>query len=144
MARTRPLIALLEVAAGIRTQLPVAAFDARRVEWALATGFGPLLFEAVRNDPEWRRSAVWPRIEGAALTGRVVTGTLLDAASDVLDACAQRGLPVTLLKGIAVCEQFYPAPYLRLMRDIDLLFGDDVRPAAEVLLRDAPGEHGGA
>jgi hypothetical protein len=136
MARTRPLIALLEVAAGTRASVPFGSFEARRLEWALTTGLGPLLFEAVKHDPEWRRSAAWRRIEGAALTARVVTGTLLEAAGDVLDACARRGLPVTLLKGISVCEQLYPAPYLRLMRDIDLLFDDDVRPAAEVLLRD--------
>lgn len=132
----RPLIGLLEFAARNRPGVALSSFDPRRLEWALATGLGPLLYEAVKDDPEARRAAAWPRIEGAALTARVVTGTLLDTMGDVLDACARRGLPVTLLKGISICEQYYPDPHLRLMRDVDLLFADDVRPAAEALLRE--------
>jgi hypothetical protein len=130
-----PLISLLEFAAGSRSCVPLAAFDARRLEWAIATGLGPLLHEASTDDPESRRSPGWPRVEGAMLSARVVTGALLDAAGDVLDACARRGLRVTLLKGISVCEQYYPQPHLRLMRDIDLLVADEAFPGADAVLR---------
>ena len=131
-----PLIGLLEFAAGARTRLPLDAFDARRLEWAIATGLGPLLFEAAKDDQSSRQSPPWPRIEGAMLSARVVTGALLDAATDVLEASMRRDLTVTLLKGISVCEQYYPHPHLRLMRDIDLLVADDGLPAAEALLRE--------
>ena len=133
---TPPLIGLLEFAAGSRTCVPLAGFDARRFAWALATGLGPLLYEAAKDDPASRHALSWPRVEGAMLSARVVTGELLDAAGDILDACERRGLTVTLLKGISVCEQYYPAPHLRLMRDIDLLVADDARPAVEALLRE--------
>jgi hypothetical protein len=130
-----PLIGLLEFAAGTRTCVPLAAFDARRLDWAITTGLGPLLHEAATSDPDAHRSPGWPRVEAAMLSSRVVTGELLDAAGDVLEACTRRGLVVTLLKGISVCEQYYPQPHLRLMRDIDLLVADETLPAADALLR---------
>jgi hypothetical protein len=132
----RPLIGLLEFAAGGRGAVPLARFDARRLDWAIATGLGSLVFEAAKDDPESRRSPSWPRVEGARLAARIVTGELLDAARDIVEATARRHLTVTLLKGISVCEQYYPEPHLRLMRDIDLLVSDDALPAAEACLRE--------
>ena len=43
--------------------------------------------------------------------------------------------PLTLLKGIALCEQYYAEPHLRTMRDIDFLVESDAVPVVETLLR---------
>ena len=132
----RPLIDLLEYAAGDRSAVPLARFDARRLDWAIATGLGSLVFDAAKDDPASRRSPSWPRVEGARLAARIVTAELLDAARDIIDASARRHLTVTLLKGISVCEQYYPEPHFRLMRDIDVLVSDHALPAAEACLRE--------
>ena len=129
-----PLLALLEVAAGRRPGLRLAALDARRVQWAIATGLGPLLADAVRADPEAPRSPHWPALAGAELAARVVTAELLDATAEILEACAAHGHAVTLLKGVAMATQHYPAPHLRLMRDLDLLVAPDAVGAVEAVL----------
>ncbi len=130
------LIGLLEFAAGCRARLRLAAFDDAGVDWAIATGLGPLLYEAVRSDPGAARSPHWPRLAGAQLAARVVTDELFDAAGEILDACAARGHRVTLLKGVSVAARHYPEPHVRLMRDLDLLVTPDAAAAADALLRD--------
>ena len=44
----------------------------------------------------------------------------IEATAEIVDACGAR-VVVTLLKGISLSDRDYPAPYLRPMRDIDLL-----------------------
>jgi hypothetical protein len=67
-------------------------------------------------------------VHGADLTSRVIAAEQLDATEEILDACAGHAPPLTLLKGISVCEQYYPEPHLRVMGDIDLLVDADALP----------------
>jgi hypothetical protein len=60
----------------------------------------------------------------------------MDAMEEILRACEGQMQPPTLLKGISVCEQFYPERHLRPMKDIDFLVDQDAVPIVEsVLLR---------
>lgn len=93
----------------------------REVQWILDAGLGPMLHRACRErgDPipeRWR-----DLLRSAELTARVRHGGIIDAACEVIDLCRERSVPVTLLKGISVSDQYYPEPYLRPMADIDLL-----------------------
>ena len=58
-------------------------------------------------------------------------GNRCDATVEILDDCSRAGVPVTLLKGISVADELYPAPHLRPMGDIDLLVPEDRREAVE-------------
>jgi hypothetical protein len=55
------------------------------------------------------------------MTARVIAAEHLDAMAEIIDACKTHVAPLTLLKGISICEQHYPHPHLRPMRDIDFL-----------------------
>ena len=94
-----------------------------QIRWALYSGLGPLLRRVTAGDPQARKSPLWPLIESADLTARVMASERLDAAHEIIRACEGRTEPLTLLKGISICEQFYPEPQLRPMSDIDLLVG---------------------
>jgi hypothetical protein len=46
---------------------------------------------------------------------------LIDATKEIIDACRNMEVRVTLLKGISISDQHYPAAHLRPMGDIDIL-----------------------
>jgi hypothetical protein len=99
----------------------LTAADERQFRWLLEAGLGALLHHAVRERPE-RVPAAWrERLAGEEMTARLRHADRVDAACDVVDRCAQLREPLTLLKGIATSEEFYPAPHLRPMADIDVL-----------------------
>jgi hypothetical protein len=128
------LIALLRAAATGDGGLRLKSFDEDVVRWALDTGFGPLLYRAVADDADAIREPFWPLVHGANLTARLLTGLQIDAMTAIIDACRGHVAPPVLLKGISMCQRYYPAPHLRPMRDIDFLVdGADV-PAVEAIL----------
>jgi len=95
--------------------------DDRQFQWLMAAGLGPLLYRATRARMDdvphgWRNLLL-----GADLTAQVRHGSLADTTCDVITRCARAGIDVVLLKGISTSEEFYPAPHLRPMADIDLL-----------------------
>jgi hypothetical protein len=65
------------------------------------------------------------------LTARVRHAELIDTAIDTIDACARAGTRATLLKGISISGQYYPAPHLRPMNDIDILIPQSAYQAVE-------------
>jgi hypothetical protein len=94
--------------------------DERQFRWAMEGGLGPLLHAAVDPDAGW--PVRWREAMLAAdLTARVRHGDLVDTALDILDVCERLGVEATLLKGISVSEQLYPAEHLRPMADVDVL-----------------------
>lgn len=91
------------------------------VQWAVDAGLGPLLYRATRSAPDRVPVELRDVLLSADLTARVLQGTRIDTAEELIDACTGMGVPVTLLKGISISEQCYPSPHLRPMTDIDLL-----------------------
>jgi hypothetical protein len=73
-------------------------------------------------------------LRGADLTARMLTAEHCEALSEILDACRGHVDPVVLLKGISIAEQYYPAPHLRPMRDIDVLVTEAALPTMDALL----------
>jgi Uncharacterised nucleotidyltransferase len=128
------LLPLLQAAAQRRQDLELATFTEAQVRWVLATGLGPLLFQVTQGDPRAPASPCWPLLRAAELTARVLTAEHFEAMSEILEASTGHIAPVVLLKGISVAEQYYPAPHLRPMRDIDLLVTEADLPAMEALL----------
>ena len=133
--RRSPLLTLLHHTAWGGDAPRLTAFHSDEIRWAVATGLGPLLFEAVRHDPQARHSVHWPLLQSVALTERVFAADRAEALSALVDACAPRlRTPLTLLKGISISEQHYPAAYLRPMRDLDVLVVPQDIPVVEAVL----------
>ena len=70
----------------------------------------------------------------AELTAQVVCGALADTAAEVIDICRTLPTDVTLLKGISVSHQHYPAAHLRPMSDIDVLIDPTAYQSVEAAL----------
>jgi hypothetical protein len=84
-------------------------------------GFAPLLWRLSGDlgappPPAWRDT-----LRAADLVAQVVYGNVCEATTDLVDACRAGGALVTLLKGVSIGDQYYPAPHVRPMGDIDLL-----------------------
>jgi hypothetical protein len=128
------MIALLEAASQGRRDLKLSAFHEAPIRWAVRTGLGPLLLYTITADSTIATSPLWPLLWGANLTAQVLSGEQFDAMCEILDACAGHVPSITLLKGISIAEQHYPAPHLRPMRDIDFLVEEAALPTVESLL----------
>ena len=126
MSSSRPqLISLLQAISSDREDLALDDFDAVSIAWAIQSGLGPLLYRAVRQNPQSLASSHWSSLKSADLTARVVIGEHFQAVREIGEACRSNPAHLTLLKGISISEQCYPEPHLRLMRDVDLLVANE-------------------
>jgi hypothetical protein len=128
------LLGLLQAAADGQATMPLSALDATQVRWAVETGLGPLLWYTTHAMPGASAAPLWPLVQGTHLAARLLTAEQFDAMGEILEACRGRVPPLTLLKGISIGAQFYPAPQLRLMRDLDVLVDEAALPAVEAIL----------
>jgi hypothetical protein len=129
-----PLVELLQAAAHGRQDMPPAVMQAAQVRWAIESGFGPLLWYTMHAAAGATASPLWPLVRGTDLAARLLTAEQFKAMGEILSACRGRMPPVTLLKGISIAAQYYPAPHLRLMRDIDVLVDESDLPTLESVL----------
>jgi hypothetical protein len=125
---------LLQAAACGRADVPLAVLEVAQVCWAIETGFGPLLWYTTHAAAGAGASPLWPLVQGTDLAARLLTAEQFAAMGEILEACRGRVPPLTLLKGISIGDQYYPAPHLRLMRDLDVLVDEAALPAVEVTL----------
>jgi putative nucleotidyltransferase-like protein len=129
------LITLFKALAQGQRDAKLATFDESLVRWAIMTGLGPALFHVTQTDAQAPFSPQWLLLKGADLTARVIKSEELDAVSEIIDASEGRVHALTLLKGISICDQHYPEPHLRLMRDIDFWVEESELSRVEMLLR---------
>ena len=115
---------------------PLCSFDDRQIQWIIKTGFAPLFYFLNRNDPSRFSSRLWPEIEAANLSIRVLSDIQLETLSKILTRCKDLLPPITLLKGCSIASEFYPKPYLRVMRDLDLLVEAKEQSILESILLD--------
>jgi putative nucleotidyltransferase-like protein len=125
---------LLQAAAQGQDDLSPCTMQADQVRWVIDSGFGPLLWYTTRAADGATAWPFWPLVRGTDLAARLLTIEQYKAMGEVLEACRGRMPPVTLLKGISIAAQYYPAPHLRLMRDIDVLVDENALPALESVL----------
>jgi putative nucleotidyltransferase-like protein len=118
---TPQLISLLQAISRDRPDLKLASFGEAQIRWAIATGLGALLFQAITTDSRASAAPLWPLLRGADLAAQVLTTEHFDAIIEIIDGCEGQMVPLALLKGISVCNEHYPKPHLRSMRDIDFL-----------------------
>jgi hypothetical protein len=101
--------------------LPVQELDDRQFQYVIDAGMAPLLYRAIRDQIDQVPAARRDALLSAELTAQVRHGNLIDTANEVIDTCRHLQVPITLLKGISISDQHYPAGHLRPMGDIDVL-----------------------
>ncbi len=128
---TLTLTDLLDAARRDRRDLRLSAFRPGQVRGAVTAGLGPWLRRCTAEDNDAPASPLWPLVHGADLTARVLVAEQMDAVEEIVDRCAEVAPPLTLLKGVSLCEQIYPEPHLRTMGDTDLLVEEEALPAVQ-------------
>jgi len=113
-----------------------AGLDRAALERVTIAGLAPLLHDAA--GPALQRLPAVQResLLAADLTARVRHGRLTQVAKEVAELCHDLQVPLTLLKGISISEQHYPAPHLRPMSDIDVLVPATERVRVQSALQD--------
>jgi len=127
----RSLAPLLVAARHDRRDLALADFSPEQIQWAVTAGLGPWLRRCTARDPRATESPAWPLVQSADLTARFLADEKLDAMDEILGHVERHVPPLTLLKGISLCEQHYPEPHLRTMGDIDVLVDEASVPELE-------------
>ena len=107
----------------------------RQLRQVVDAGLAPLLHYAAREGLEGIPADWHDVLKAAELTARFTHAALRESAAFVIDVCGEAGAPVTLLKGISISDQYYPAPHLRAMGDVDVLVpaGDFARVESSLL-----------
>ncbi|MDT3680711.1 MAG: nucleotidyltransferase family protein [Burkholderiaceae bacterium] len=98
-----------------------AGLDRAALEQVAIAGLAPLLHEAAGAATQTLPAVQRESLLAADLTARVRHGQLAQVAKEVAELCHHLQVPLTLLKGISISEQHYPAPHLRPMTDVDIL-----------------------
>jgi len=129
-----PLISLLEAASRDRENFPLASCTEAQIWRAVEAGLGPLLVHITKGDPDAQRSTLGSQLKAPDLTARMISAEMIDAIEEIIDVCEGYVPPLTLLKGISICDQYYPKPHLRLMRDIDFLVEENDVPVVNKIL----------
>jgi hypothetical protein len=95
---------------------------------------GPLLHAAAGQLPGWVPGPLLVRLEAADRWARIRQADMFEALLAILDRCADRAPPPTLLKGISICDEVYPRPHQRFLGDLDLLVDELDAPAVATAL----------
>ncbi|HEY7318594.1 MAG TPA: nucleotidyltransferase family protein [Candidatus Binatia bacterium] len=132
--RSPDLLELLRAAAKDHELPSLVSFHERQIKWMMESGLGPLFWFLSREGEKTRESRSWSDLKATYLTTRLISEIQLETLYSILGKCKGRLSPITLLKGSSTGSEFYPQPYLRVMRDLDLLVDPAEQPRLETIL----------
>ena len=101
---------------------------------AEAHGLSPLLFKHLKAAEIPIPAHIHRELQTRAIQYRHANGVRRRALAEVLQTFQSAGIPVLVLKGMAVAQLVYPDPGLRVMSDIDLLVSKSDAHRAQSLL----------
>ena len=94
---------------------------ADQVNFLCDVGLGPIAFKVYGDEFRQSDPTLFSVLQSADLTTRVIYGQLEKATVELAGELQSVGVIPTFLKGISTSDEFYAPPYLRVMRDIDIL-----------------------
>lgn len=104
------------------------------INWLIKTRLGSVLFEMFPTLP--LSPELSSQLKTETLTAKFWQQTQYQAVVELISELNAHNLSPTLLKGISVGSKFYPKPYFRAMRDIDLLVEEDqIEQVERVMLK---------
>lgn len=124
-----PLVTLLQSMFSCRPRPDFQGVQSDAIPWLIETGFAPVLWAAVQANTGLVSAMDRQSIKAANLAARLLSDAMFECLEQILAAAQQQHIPVILLKGVGVAQQWYPARHWRPMRDIDILVhpGDQAR-----------------
>ncbi len=117
----KSLIPLLTAINNNQLTLDISSMDNNLIDFSINAGMGTYLKYCSQNSQQPVEQATSQLLLSAELTAKIITTNILNALNEILTHSKQCSSNIILLKGIAHCQSYYPAPWFRIMSDIDLL-----------------------
>lgn len=121
----KPLPLLLNTIYSDNVDLSITSFKNETIDFALDYGLGPYLNYCTQQ------SSPLPALLSSDLTANIITNSQIKALDEIIHKIAPKITELVLLKGIAICQNYYPKPHFRIMGDIDLLVSKNDQPQLE-------------
>jgi len=126
----KSLFPLLQAIAADKSCLSTSEISDELLEFSINAGVAGLLQHYSKKNIKLESSLI-----SAALTAKLITHVQLHALNEIVKTANNEITEIVLLKGISICQMYYPVPQLRIMGDIDLLVSDkNVEKLEHVLL----------
>jgi hypothetical protein len=113
---------LIELWRGLVSDAPAklaSSLGESEIAWAIESGMAALLVDAV--DLGQLPEDLAARLSAAERWARLRHADSMVTVLELLDGCADRAPPLTLLKGISIGPERYPRAHQRFLGDLDLL-----------------------
>lgn len=96
-----------------------------QVDWGIRTGLGPILYELALAAPNPISRPLVERLLTSELAAKIAHWRRTTAFNNIIDACSSSEISIIPLKGILICNKYYPKPHWRPMQDIDFLVAEE-------------------
>ena len=128
----KSLLPLIKAISSGKQNLDIGDIDRHLFEYIIDSGLASYLNYSIIKTENIYHSILM----SAELTAKIITNTQIQAIQVITDAAAGKIGDITLLKGISLCQNYYPSPHFRIMSDIDILILDkDISSLNEVLIK---------
>ncbi len=104
------------------------------LKWSMQTGLSSIAYDYAINPTT--DSGLINQLTASNLTSRFWFKTQLDSTKKIISVLNEQGVVPTLLKGISISTGYYPKPFYRMMRDIDILVDEVDIEKVEKLLQE--------
>ena len=104
-----------------KKNLNIEIFSDEDIQMAIDSGMGAYLNYCIYNT---KTTKLYKKILSADLTAKIITNTQLRALQEIINITAGSVDEIILMKGISICQNYYPHPHFRIMGDIDLLVSE--------------------
>lgn len=131
MKKSLPMLAALKIATSNKANIQLDSLNNETLNMLLDCGFGPIVFNHLKNTPQFSKSPYYSALFSADLTAQILIGNYIDAIEELFTFNPELSKQTTLLKGISMCMQYYPKAHMRIMGDIDLLTSKATQPIIE-------------
>jgi len=125
---------LLNAIAHDKANLNINELSADFIDFSVAAGVGPYLKYCSSEFSSIVKKENLDTLLSADLTAKIITQSMINSLNEIFTLPNMHSIKIILLKGIAVGQQYYPKPWLRIMSDIDLLIAEKDIPEFEKAL----------
>ena len=117
----KSLLPLLKAINLNKKDLEVDEIDDKLFEFIINSGLATYFNYSTQQSKKTNKSINHNSLYSAELTAKFITNIQLQALQKILSSLNNEISEVILLKGISLCQAYYPSPHFRIMSDIDIL-----------------------
>jgi|GEM_PF-4760997 len=130
----KSLLPLLKAISLNKKDLEVGEIDDKLFDFIINSGLAAYFNYSTQQSETTNKSINNTTLISSELTAKFITNIQLQAIQEVTTASTSKVSEIILLKGISLCQNYYPSPHFRIMSDIDILVPDKDADALNTIL----------